>query len=51
MRWRYSIVTLSTDARVAEEELNQMGHAGWELVQVVTQRTDAVGIFKRGVDV
>lgn len=49
MRWEYIMGVLSMDATRAERELNTLGAGGWELVQILQQRRDAVAVFKREV--
>ena len=38
MRWKYKVVSLSSDTQVDTKELTRLGSAGWELIAV--QRCD-----------
>ena len=50
-RWEYRHVTreLAAQAELTDEELNELGAAGWELVAAVSDGTRAHFYFKREV--
>jgi hypothetical protein len=47
--WEYKVVSkdLADDASLSEEELNELGTSGWELVGVAPLQTKVQFYFKR----